>query len=103
MADVMLSTAAELATCSKLSRGAQDLYVDPGVEAEINATWQQKEDVKTCLRPEPNNGDLRKVVKKAIKILRIIHKVVVLSFFRAGVRNLETRFREGDRATFSSI
>ena len=103
MAGVMLSTAAELATCSKPSRGAQDLYVDPGVEAEINATWQHKEEVKTRLRSEPHNSDLRKAVKKAIKILRIIHKVIVLSFFRSGVRNLETRFREGDRATFSSI
>ena len=39
MADVMLSTAAELAPRSKRRRGAQGWCVRPGVEAEMNAAW----------------------------------------------------------------
>ena len=37
MADVMLSTAAELAPRSKRARGAQGCCVGPRVEAEMNA------------------------------------------------------------------
>ena len=43
MADVMLSTAAELVPRSKRPRGAQGWCAGPGVEAEINAAWQQRE------------------------------------------------------------
>ena len=37
MADVMLSTAAELAPRSKRPRGVQGWYAGPGVETEMNA------------------------------------------------------------------
>ena len=37
MADVVLSTAAEMVPRSKRPRGAQDWCVGPGVEAEMNA------------------------------------------------------------------
>ena len=40
MADVMLSTAAELVPRSKRPRGAQGWCAGPDVEAEMNATWQ---------------------------------------------------------------
>ena len=43
MADVMLSTSAEMGPRSKCPRGAQGWCVGPGVEAEMNATWQQRE------------------------------------------------------------
>ena len=39
MADVMLSTAAELVPRSKRPRGAQGWCAGPGVEAEMNAAW----------------------------------------------------------------
>ena len=42
VADVMLSTAAELAPRSKRPRGAQGGCEGPGVEAESNAAWQQR-------------------------------------------------------------
>ena len=44
MADVMLSTAAELLPRSKHPRGAQGWCAGPGVEAEMNAAWQQRKE-----------------------------------------------------------
>ena len=63
MADVMLPTAAELAPRSKRPRGAQGWCTGPGVEAEMNAAWQQREEARRHLRPETHNSNLRKAVK----------------------------------------
>ena len=41
MADVRLSTAAEVVPRSKRPRRAQGWCAGPGVEAEMNAAWQQ--------------------------------------------------------------
>ena len=41
MADVILSTAAELVPCSKRLRGAYGRCAGPGVKAEINTAWQE--------------------------------------------------------------
>ena len=100
MADVMLSTAAELVPRSKRPRGAQGGCAGPGVEAEMNAAWQQREEARRHLRAEPHNSNLRKAVKMAGKKLRKVRKAAVLSFFRDFVRKLETRTREGDQAGF---
>ena len=99
-ADVMLSTAAELVPRSKRPRGAHGWCVGPGVEAEMNPAWQQREDARRHLRAEPHNSNLRKVVKMARKNLRKVCKAAVLSFFWDFVRKLETRTREGDQAGF---
>ena len=98
MADVMLSTAAELVPRSRRPRGAQGSCAGPGVEAEMNAAWQQREDAMRNLRAEPRNSNLRQVVKMAGKNLRKVRKAAVLSFFWDFVRKLETRTREGDQA-----
>ena len=58
MADVMLSTAAELVPRSKRPRGGQGWCAGPGVEAEINAAWQQREDARRHLSAEPHNSNL---------------------------------------------
>ena len=100
MADVMLSTAAELVPCSKRPRGAQGWCAGPGVEAEMNAAWQQREEARRHLRAEPHNSNLRRVVKMAGKKLREVRKAAVLSFCWDFVRKLETRTREGDQAGF---
>ena len=68
MADVMLSTAAELALRSKRPRGAQGWCAGPGVEAEMNAAWQQKEEARSHLRAEPHNSNLRKALRMVGKI-----------------------------------
>ena len=81
MTDVMLSTAAELVPRSKRPRGAQGWCVGPGVEAEMNAAWQQIEGAGRHLRAEPHNSNLRKVVKMAGKKLWKVRKATVLSFF----------------------
>ena len=44
MADVVLSTAAELVPRSKRPRGAQGWCTGPDVEAEMNASWQEREE-----------------------------------------------------------
>ena len=67
MADVMLSTAAELAPRSKRPRGAQGWCTGPGVEAEMKAACQQREEARRHLRAEPHNSNLRKAVKMAGK------------------------------------
>ena len=67
MDDVMLSTAAELVPRSKRPRGAQGWCAAPGVEAEVNAAWQQREEARRYLRAEPHNNNLRKAVKMAGK------------------------------------
>ena len=87
MADVMLSTAVELVPRSKRRRGAHSWCAGPGVEAEMNAAWQQIEEVRRHLRSEPHNSNLRKAVKMAGQNLRKVRKAAVLSFFWEFVRN----------------
>ena len=58
MADLVLSTAAELVPRSKRPRGAHGWCAGPGVEAKINEAWQQREDVRKHLRAEPHNSNL---------------------------------------------
>ena len=101
MADVMLSTAAELVPRSKRPRGAQGWCAGLGGEAEMNAAWQQREEARRHLRAEPRNSNLRKAVKMAGKTLRKVRKAAVLSFFWDFVCKLETRTREGDQAGFN--
>ena len=81
MADVMLSTAAELVPRSKRPRGAQGWCAGPGVEAEMHAAWQKREDARRHLRAEPHSSNLRKVVKMAVKNLRKVRTAAVLSVF----------------------
>ena len=100
MADVMLSSAAELLPRSKRPRGAQGWCAGPGVEAEMNAAWQEREEARRHLRAEPHNSNLRKAVEMAGKNLRKVRKAAMLSFFWDFVRKLETRPREGDQAGF---
>ena len=100
IADVMLSTAAEMVPRSKRPRGAQGWCAGPGVEDEMKAAWQQKEEARRHLRAESHSSNLRKAVKMAGKNLRKVRKAVVLSFFWDFVRKLETRTREGDQAGF---
>ena len=100
MADVMLPSAAELVPRSKRPSGAQGWCAGPGVEAEMNAAWQQREEARRHLRAEPHNSNLQKVVKMAGKNLRKVRKAAVLSFFWDFVRKLETRTRECDQAGF---
>ena len=100
MADIMLSIAAELAPRSKRPRGPQGWCADPGVQAEMNAAWQQREEARRSLRTDPNNGILRKAVKTSCKNLEKVRKTAVLTFFWAHVRKLEAIVREGDHAGF---
>ena len=103
MADAMLSIAAELAPRPKRPRGPQGWCADPGVQAEMNSAWQQREEARRSLRADPNNGSLRKVVKKAGKNLEKVRKTAVLSFFWAHVRKLEASVREGNHAGFLGV
>ena len=100
MAEAMLSTAVDLIPRSKRPRGAQGWCAGPGVEAEMNAAWQQREEARRHLRAEPHNRNLRKTVKMAGKNLRKVRKAAVLSFFWDLVFKLETRNQEGDQAGF---
>ena len=100
MAEVMLSTVADLVPRSKRPRGAQGWCARPGVEAEMTAAWQQREDTRRHLRAEPHNRNLRKAVKMAGKKLRKVRQAAVLSLFWDFVRELETRNRVGDQAGF---
>ena len=100
MAYVMLSTAAELVPRSKRPRGAQGWCAGQGVETEMDAGWQQREEARRHFRAQPHNSNLRKAVKMAGKNLRKVRKAAVLSLFWDFVRKLETRTREGDQAGF---
>ena len=103
MVDATLSTAAELAPRSKHPCGAQDWCAGPGVEAEMNAAWQQREEARRRLRAEPHISNLPKAVEMAGKNIRKVRKTAALSFFWAFVRKLETRVREGYQANFYNI
>ena len=70
MADVILSTAAKLVPRSKHPRRAQGWCAGGGVEAGMNAAWQQREEARKHLRAEPLNSNFRKAVKMAGKNLR---------------------------------
>ena len=98
--NVTLSTAAESVPHSKRLRGARGWCAGPGVEAEMNAAWQQRDEARRHLRVEPLNSNLRKSVKRAGKNLLKIRKAAVLSFFWDFVRKLETHAREGDQTGF---
>ena len=100
MGDVMLSTAAEMVPRSKRPRGTQGWCAGPGVEADMNAAWQQRDEARRNIRAEPRNSNLRKAVKIDGKNLRKVRKAAVLSFFWDFVRKLETRTREGDQTGF---
>ena len=100
MADVMLSIAAKLVPRSKRPRRAQGWCAGPGVEAEINAAWQQREDARRHLRAEPHSSNFRKALKMAGKNLRKVRRAAVLTFFWDFAHKLETRNREGDQAGF---
>ena len=58
MADVILSTAAEKIPRSKRPRRVQGWCAGPGVEAEINAAWQEREEARRHPRAEPHNSNL---------------------------------------------
>ena len=57
MANVMLSTVAELASRSKRPRGAQGWCARPGVEADMNEAWQHREKARRHLRAEESFND----------------------------------------------
>ena len=80
MADVMLSTAAELTPYSKHPRGAQGWCAGPRAEAEDHTSWQQREEARRHLRAEPHNSNLGKAVKIAGKNLWEACKAAVVSF-----------------------
>ena len=69
MANVMRPTAAESVPRSKHPRGAQGWFAGTGVEAEMNAAWQQREGARRNLRAEPHHSNVRKTVKMAGKKL----------------------------------
>ena len=81
MADVMLSTVAELVPRSKCPRGAQGWCTGSGMETERNAAWQEREEARRHLLAEPHNSNLRKAVKMAGKNCRKVRKAAVLSVF----------------------
>ena len=66
----------------------------------MNATWQQRVEVRGHLRAEPHSSNLRKAVKMDEKKLRKVRKAAVLSLFRGFVRKLKTQTQEGDQAGF---
>ena len=70
------------------------------MEAELNAAWQQREEIRRLPRAKPHNSNIRKAVKMAGKKLRKARKATVLSFLWDFVRKLETRTLEGDQAGF---
>ena len=102
MADVMLSTAAELVPRSKRPRGAHGWCVGPGVEAEVNAAWREREEARRHLRTEPYNSNLRKVVKMAGKNLRKVRKAAVLSFFVTSSANSKYALEKTTRPASTS-
>ena len=63
MADVMFSSVVKLAPCSMRLRGAQGWCPGPGVEAEMNEAWQQREEARRRVRVESYNSSLQKDVK----------------------------------------
>ena len=81
MADVMLSTAADIFPRSKRPRGAQGWCAGPGVEAEMNTAWKERGEARRHLRAEPHSNNVRKAVNMAEKKLRKMRKSAVLSFF----------------------
>ena len=100
MADVMLSTSAELVPRSKHPRGAQGWCAGPGVEAEMNTAFQQREEARRHLCAESHISNLRQDVKVAGKKLWKVRKAAVLSFLWDFVPKLETQTQEGDHAGF---
>ena len=66
----------------------------------MNATWQQRVEMRRHLRVEPHDSNLRKAVKMDEKNIRKARKAAVLSLFWGFVRKLKTHTQEGDQAGF---
>ena len=60
MADVILSTAAELVPPYKRQRGAQAWCSEFGAEVEMNVAWQQREEAMRHLRAEPHSSNFER-------------------------------------------
>ena len=58
MAYVLLSAAVELALRSKRTRKAKVWCAGSGVEAEMNESWQRREEARRNLRAEPHISNL---------------------------------------------
>ena len=102
MADVMLSTVAKLVPRSKPPLGVQGWCAGPGVEAEMNTAWQQREEKRKRLRTEPHDSNLRKAVKMAGKNIRKVHKAAVFRFLWDFVRNSKHALEKATRSTSTS-
>ena len=96
MADVMLSTAAELVPRSKRPRRSTGLVRG----ARMNAAWQKREGCEKAPTRRTPQLQPSKVREDGWKNLRKVRKAAVLSVFWDFVRKLETRTREGDQAGF---
>ena len=94
MADVMLSTVAELAPGSKRRRGAPGQCAGHGVEAEISAAKHKERRREGACDAECHNTNLPKVVKIAGKNIRKVRKVAVLNFVWAFVYNSKQAFEK---------
>ena len=81
MADVMLSIEPEMVPRSKRPRKAQGWCAESGVEADMNAAWQKREEARRRLCAESHDGSLRKLVMIVGKKLRKERKAAMVSFF----------------------
>ena len=100
IADIMLSTETDLTRRFNCPRNSQGWCAGPGVEAEMTAAWQQRDETKRRLRAEPHNSYLRKGGKMAGKNLQKVRKAAMLTVFWDFVRKLGTRVRQGDQIGF---
>ena len=91
MAVVKLPTATKLAPRSKRPCAVQGWCAGPGAKAEVNAVWQQGDEMKRCPGAEPNNSKLRKAVKMDGFGFRKVPEAAVLNLLCDFVRNIETR------------
>ena len=84
------------------TRGAQGWCAGPGVEAEMNAAWQQGGEARRHLRAEPHNSNVREVVQMAGKNLRKVRKAAVLSFFGTSFANSKHVIEKATRPASTS-
>ena len=70
------------------------------MKAELNAGWQDREDVRKWVRSAPNDRGLRRSLKATTKQLKRTRAEAVQRFFEDYVSQLEGRIRHGDQFGF---
>lgn len=94
-ADILQSTAEDVALKAKSHRSPQGWYVSAEVKDKLYAAWIEGEKARRELRAEPSSASRRRALKRAMETLTRITAEAVKGFLEEYVQQLEAHIRKG--------